>query len=101
MANIKCKCCENYITDPCELMNTLFGAKLNLQNSPDDSHVCCQILKINWSLENELGLLDHEQLFKNYKLRSAAVEDKSLKQPIVFTLQCTNNHQNQYSVSYS
>lgn len=100
MANIKCKCCDNYITDPCEVMNSLFDAKMELENSPEESHVCCQILMINWTLENDLGLTDHEQLFKDFKLRAAAKAVKATEEPIVFTLECNNKHQNQYAVNY-
>lgn len=56
-----------FMNDPAKIINHLFTEKMNLENAASEAHISCQIMMINWSLENDLGLADHEQLFKDFK----------------------------------
>jgi hypothetical protein len=58
---------DHSVNDASEIINTLFVEKLKLENSAAEAHVSCQIMMINWSLENDLGLNNHEQLFRDFK----------------------------------
>jgi hypothetical protein len=58
---------DQYGNDPSEIINSLFVEKLKLENSAAEAHISCQIMMINWSLENDLGLYNHEQLFRDFK----------------------------------
>lgn len=74
----------NSIVETRKMMNSLFEAKLNLENSAEESHISCQIMMINWRLENELDIADHEQLFKDYKQLSN--NNPSINPSVVFNI---------------
>jgi hypothetical protein len=74
MATVAYQRSDQYGIDPSEIINNLFVEKLKLENSAAEAHISCQIMMINWSLENDLGLNNHEQLFSDFKLQQLQKE---------------------------
>jgi hypothetical protein len=97
MADILCKQCNAYISDPCVMISGLFLKKMNLEAKPkraDD-----KIDTINKILQEKLGLDNHQQLFERFKRHYRKSKVAKVNQPILFTLTCINGHTNQYSIT--
>jgi len=94
MPNIKCLQCDAYISDPCVKMSGLFLIKMDLeaQPLPDDT----KIDNINTLIQEDLGLINHDQVFQSFKINRRTALPPS---PTLFTLRCINGHTNQYLIT--